>query len=180
MSLRTLVLTPGYQRHKVVCWQSAITMVYKGTVDIIAEYEEVVRSPSIAMKVPAVLRLRRPTPAMMRAIRFSKENVFARDHYRCQYEHCLSGGGVMRCENLTCDHVIPKSRGGRKNWENIVTACRPCNQFKGRRTPHEAGMTLKRLPFRPKSLPLAVVRLERRKLPNEWKPFCPDVDRDVG
>src|SRR3990167_9391762 len=84
-SARTLILTPHYARHKVVGWQSAIVMVYKGTVDIVAEYEETVRSPSIEMKIPAVLRLKKPTPSMMRAVRFSKENVFARDGHSCQY-----------------------------------------------------------------------------------------------
>jgi 5-methylcytosine-specific restriction endonuclease McrA len=174
-SLRTLILTPHYARHKVVGWQSAIVMVYKGTVDIVAEYEETVRSPSIEMRVPAVLRLKKPTPSMMRAVRFSKENVFARDEYKCQY--CWKKFPILE---LTIDHVIPKSRGGRKNWENSVSACRPCNSRKGRRTPHEAGMALRRLPARPKSLPIAAFRVHRDRIPVEWHPFCEDVVREAG
>lgn len=174
-SSRTLVLTPHYARHKVVGWQAAITMVYKGTVDIVAEYEETVRSPSVEMKIPAVLRLKKPTPSMMRAVRFSKENVFARDVGVCQY--C---GLKLVLLKATIDHVIPKSRGGRKNWENAVTACKPCNSRKGRKTPHEAGMTLRRLPFRPKSLPIAALRVNVPRLPEEWKPFCEDVVLETG
>jgi 5-methylcytosine-specific restriction endonuclease McrA len=174
-SSRTLVLTPHYARHKVVGWQAAIVMVYKGTVDIVAEYEETVRSPSVEMKIPAVLRLKKPTPSMMRAVRFSKENVFARDGGVCQY--C---GLKLALLKATLDHVIPKSRGGRKNWENAVTACRPCNSRKGRKTPHEAGMTLRRLPFRPKTLPIAAFRVNVHRLPEEWKPFCEDVVLETG
>jgi 5-methylcytosine-specific restriction endonuclease McrA len=175
MEARTLVLTPHYSRHKVVCWQSAIVMVYKGTVDIVAEYDETVSSPSVTMKIPAVLRLKKPTPSMMRQVRFSRENVFARDGQRCQY--CDGKFPVLK---LTIDHVVPKSRGGRKNWENAVTACRPCNTRKGRRTPAEAGMTLKRLPFKPKQLPIAAFRVHTKKLPEEWEPFCTDLVREAG
>ena len=112
-------------------WQDAIKAVFLDRVNIIAEYDHAVSSPSFSMRLPSVVSLKtyvQPT----RNPAFTRFNVFLRDKFECQY--CGSE------DDLTFDHVIPRSRGGRTTWENIVTACAPCNLSKGGRTPREAGM----------------------------------------
>ena len=121
-------------------WQEAIKAVFLDRVDVVATYEQKVRSPSFEMAMPSVVALKSyvqqdRTPA------FTRFNVFLRDSFSCQY--CGAG------EDLTFDHVLPRSRGGRTSWENIVTACAPCNLRKGGRTPSEASMTPRRAARRP-------------------------------
>jgi len=122
-------------------WQTAIKAAFLERVDIIAEYDREIRSPSLRMKLPSVIALRqyvRPasTPA------FTRFNLFLRDRFTCQY--CSLPGG-----ELTFDHVIPRAYGGRTTWENVTTACAPCNLKKGGRTPAEAHMQLLSRPQQP-------------------------------
>ncbi|HBB55910.1 MAG TPA: HNH endonuclease [Hyphomonadaceae bacterium] len=121
-------------------WQEAIKAVFLGRVDVIACYEHEVRSPSFAMRVPSVICLRDFVP-QERPPAFTRFNVFLRDGFACQY--C----GAR--EELTFDHLIPRSKGGRTTWENIVTACGPCNLRKGGRMPREADMQPRLKPHRP-------------------------------
>ncbi len=123
-------------------WQESVKAVFLERVNIVSEYDRFVRSPSFEMRLPSVVSLRdyvhqdRP-PA------FTRFNVFLRDGFACQY--------CRATYDLTFDHVVPRSRGGRTTWENIVTACAPCNLRKGGRTPREARMHIRRHPFRPTS-----------------------------
>ena len=121
-------------------WQDAIKAVFLDRVNIVEHYDRAVRSPTFEIQLPSVVSLKsfvKPTthPA------FTRFNVFLRDSFCCQY--CGSG------EDLTFDHVTPRSRGGRTTWENIVTACARCNLTKGGRTPREAHMHPHRHPRRP-------------------------------
>lgn len=123
-------------------WQSAIKAMFLERVDVVAHYDREVHSPSQSMKLPSVIALRqfvRPNehPA------FTRFNLFLRDHFRCVY--C----GSQR--ELTFDHVIPRAQGGRTSWENVATACAPCNLKKGGRTPRQAQMRIEREPIRPTS-----------------------------
>ena len=156
--------------HKVISWQRAVVLSLLGKVEVVVEYDEVVRSPSLALRAPAVVRMLHRAPAAFRrgAIRFGRVNVFRRDGFRCQY--C---GVVLRARDLTFDHVIPRARGGRTDWENIVTCCRPCNDDKRDRTPEEAGMKLVRRPVKPTWLPPidARVACARDSAPAEWRAF---------
>lgn len=112
-------------------WQDAIKAVFLERVQIVSSYDRVIKSPSFEMFLPSVVSLKEYVkPARHPA--FTRFNVFLRDKFQCQY--CGSP------HDLTFDHVIPRSRGGRTTWENIVTACAPCNLTKGGRTPREAGM----------------------------------------
>jgi 5-methylcytosine-specific restriction endonuclease McrA len=166
MSKRVLLLTPWYFPTKILRWQDAVKMVYEETVDVVAEYDEEIRSPSVTWKVPAVVRLRRMAPSSKRAVKFSRRNVYQRDGYRCQY--C---GEKKHASDLSYDHVVPRAAGGRTIWTNIVTACRTCNTHKGSRTCDEAGMWPLRAPVMPASLPLAPPALGR-EIPPEWEGFC--------
>lgn len=123
-------------------WQDALKAVFLDRVDVVAEYDRVVRSPTFEMRLPSVVSLKSyvnhaRTPA------FTRFNVFLRDAFACQY--C----GDTRRDILTFDHVVPRSRGGRTTWANIVTACAPCNLRKGGRMPAQARMFPAHAPRRP-------------------------------
>ena len=123
-------------------WQTAIKAVFLERVDIVASYERLVHSINLDMQIPSVIALRQYVrPSEFPA--FTRFNVFLRDHFACQY--CGSP------HHLTFDHVVPRRLGGKTTWENILTACAPCNMKKGGRTPRQAGMHIVRWPERPTS-----------------------------
>ncbi len=123
-------------------WQTAIKAVFLERVDIVASYDRAVHSQSLDMKVPSVIALRQYVKTSEFPA-FTRFNLFLRDKFSCQY--CGSQ------QHLTYDHVIPRRQGGKTTWENIATACAPCNMKKGGRTPKEAGMQLSVKPIRPTS-----------------------------
>ncbi len=171
METRTLVLTPWYLPYRVVCWQDAVTMLYLDKVDVVVSYAEEIRSPSTTLQLPAVIRMHRKITANRYRIRFSRLNVFMRDGFRCMY--C---GDEYPARELTFDHVVPRSQGGRTEWSNILSACGGCNSRKGNRTPVQAGMAPIRHPFKPKSLPVRSQRLDLGRIPEEWRAFCPTAE----
>ena len=121
-------------------WQDAIKAVFLDRVNIIAEYEHSVSSPSYSMKLPSVVCLKSYVqPSRFPA--FTRFNVFLRDRFECQY--CSSD------DDLTFDHVTPRALGGQTTWENVVTACAPCNLRKGSKLPKQAGMFPNQKPYRP-------------------------------
>lgn len=115
-------------------WQDAIKAVFLDRVNILANYDQAVHSPSYAMQLPSVISLKEYVHLDRRPA-FTRFNVFLRDRFSCQY--C---GDRFRTEELTFDHVVPRSRGGRTTWDNIVTACQGCNLVKGNRLPRESDM----------------------------------------
>ena len=121
-------------------WQDAVKACFLERVDVVACYEREIHAPSFAMRLPSVVALRsyvKPTanPA------FTRFNLFLRDRFSCQY--------CGDTHELTFDHVVPRSQGGRTTWANVTTACAPCNLKKGGRTPTQAHMHLHQPPFRP-------------------------------
>lgn len=167
MTTRVLLLTSWYFPHKILRWQDAVTMIFLGKADCIVDYSEEIASPSTKMKMPAVIRLRKSISPRKKAVKFSRINVYTRDGFRCQY--C---GDKFAASKLTYDHVIPKSRGGRTEWTNIVTCCYSCNSKKDYHTSDESGMFPLTRPVRPKSLPLTPPRIDPERVPEEWEPFC--------
>ncbi len=115
-------------------WHEAVKAAFLERVNILSEYDRLVHSPSCEMRLPSVISLKRYVP-MTRRPAFTRFNVFLRDRFRCQY--C---GGRAPTEELTFDHVVPRSRGGRTTWDNVVTACVACNRSKGDRLVNEARM----------------------------------------
>ena len=124
-------------------WQETVKAVFLDRVNIISHYDRVVRSPSFQMRLPSVISLKEYI-ATARRPAFTRFNVFLRDRFVCQY--C---GDDFPSHDLTFDHVIPRSRGGRTTWENVVTACSTCNLLKGNRVPAESGMYPRHLPGQP-------------------------------
>ena len=132
----TLLLNSTYEPLRVVHWQKAIALLWQGKVEVLEVYDREIHGVSISFKLPAVMRLLKLVRLKdsHRAVKFSRINIFTRDGYVCQY--CRT---KFRTEELTFDHVVPIAKGGRKTWENIVTACWRCNNRKSGRTPEEAG-----------------------------------------
>jgi 5-methylcytosine-specific restriction endonuclease McrA len=166
MTTRVLVLDQGYQPHRIVSWQCAITMLFRNVAEVIEEYDEDVRAVTFVMKMPAVIRLLKRI-ARRRAVRFSRMNVLLRDNFTCQY--C---GHKFPTRQLNYDHVLPRSQGGKTCWENIVASCFECNHRKAGRTPEQARMHLLKRPERPKTLPLMAFHVEDGDaLPDIWASY---------
>lgn len=171
--METLVLNRSYQPVARIPWQRAITLLFLGKVEVVEAYEDrTVRSVSFEFKVPSVVRFLRLLVRRKPVIRFSRENVFARDQGRCQY--CQRP--VSRAE-ATYDHVTPRSQGGATNWENIVIACVRCNQKKGGRTPEQARMPLLVKPSKPTKLPdtLRLAFQLQPGMPGSWQTWLRDL-----
>jgi 5-methylcytosine-specific restriction endonuclease McrA len=115
-------------------WQDAVKAMVRDTVVVLAEHTRIVRSPSSEMRLPSVVVLKEYVPAS-RTPAFTRFNVFLRDGWQCQY--C---GEEFKTKELTFDHVIPRSRGGRTSWSNVVAACQCCNTKKGSHMPDKIGM----------------------------------------
>ncbi len=136
---RTLILNAdfrplSYFPLSVWPWQEAVKAIFRGSVNVVSEYERTVRSSQMEMHLPSVLALKEYVPAL-REPAFTRFNLFLRDRWVCQY--C---GDKFKTHDLTFDHVVPRSKGGRTNWENIVAACRCCNTKKGNKMPEDIGM----------------------------------------
>jgi 5-methylcytosine-specific restriction endonuclease McrA len=165
---QTLVLNATYEPLRVVPWQKAITLLFQGKVEVIAVYDREIRGVTVRVKLPSVLRLLRHV-RMKRSfadVPFSRANVYARDEHTCQY--C---GQRFPPSQLTFDHVIPVARGGRKEWDNIVTCCIPCNRRKGDRLPEHVGLRLIRRPRRPPSLQHLTLSLGLNRTPDSWRDY---------
>jgi 5-methylcytosine-specific restriction endonuclease McrA len=126
-------------------WQDAVKAVFLDRVSVLNEYETAVHSPTLTMRLPSVIALKEYIPAARRPA-FTRFNVFLRDSFECQY--CTD---ALPAHDLTFDHVIPRSRGGRTTWENVVTACGPCNLRKADKLPRECHMHPVQTPRQPTS-----------------------------
>lgn len=159
---RALVLNASYEPLSIVSSRRAVCLVLDEKAEVVeAAVDQVLHAASIAVPVPAVVRLRYMVKTPRRTVAtVSRRAVFARDDYRCQY--CGA-----RADSI--DHVMPRSRGGLHVWENLAAACRPCNTRKRDRTPDEAGMRL----LRPCRVPRASawVVLGAPLVPEAWKPY---------
>jgi 5-methylcytosine-specific restriction endonuclease McrA len=153
--------------HKILPWQSAVTLVVLGKVDVLESYDDTITSPSLSLPTPAVVRLKRALSGTKRGIKFSRINVFTRDEFRCQY--C---GARKPMRELNYDHVIPRVRGGQTVWENIVTSCYACNDKKGHKSLEQAGMKLLRRPYKPRTLPMSFLPLDMARVPEPWIGYC--------
>lgn len=165
MTASVLLLNAGFEPLKVISWQRAVTMFFLGKVEVIEEYEHDIRSISIVIKAPAVVRLLHYVHIGKKSPPLCRSNILARDNFQCQYCH-----KDLSPKEATLDHVVPRSQGGRTTWENIVCCCTHCNRKKGGRTPSEARMLLKKKPVKPDWLPVLQIRFHG-KIPMSWQNF---------
>lgn len=173
MNWETLVLDATYEPMYRTTWEEAISMIHKGLVYTVAEYEDDIHSVKLTMRVPAVVVFKSPKKVHKRSVKFSRENLYLRDEGRCQYcgdAVARSGEGDSRFQY---EHVTPRAQGGQTTWENIVVACNDCNQRKGNRTPEQAGMKLLKQPVKPRNLPGVYRSAMRYKdhMPEIWRTF---------
>ena len=121
-------------------WQDSIKSVYLDRVTIVNNYDRVIRSPSFSMKLPSVIALKSYVKPQSNP-NFTRFNVFLRDKFSCQY--CGSKS------ELTFDHLLPRSKGGKTDWNNVVTACSSCNVKKGGDLINHSKMILNQKPYQP-------------------------------
>ena len=134
-----LVLNANYSPMTVCTAKRAITLYFLNKIDVLSNYGEKVHSPSTVLELPSVIKIKTYIKNNSMAVEISRKNILVRDNYTCQY--C-----GKQNKSLTVDHVIPKFRGGQDTWENLVAACKECNQTKGERNSEEAGMPLAKKP----------------------------------
>lgn len=157
----------SYYPLSLLNWQETIKAVFMDRVTILKHYDRYVRSPSQEIRIPSVVALKeyikpRQKPA------FTRFNVFLRDNFTCQYS-----GEKLPVADLTFDHVIPKSRGGKTTWDNIVTASREANSRKGNKLPSQCKMFPLNKPYAPSYFELQEKgkKLPRRFLHESWRDY---------
>jgi 5-methylcytosine-specific restriction endonuclease McrA len=166
-NVRALVLNSSYQPVKLVSWQKAFILFFQGKVEVLEYHDHAARSARAAHKLPSVIRLKTYiAPRRANRLKFSRENVYLRDNFTCQY--C---GVTFAPKDLTLDHVVPASKQGRKDWTNVVAACRTCNHRKGNRTPLGANMPLLTEPRVPAWLPSLKPAFRLGEVPDSWAPY---------
>lgn len=167
-----LVLNQNYEPLNVCSARRAFVLLDRGKAEILEATDRLLHTPSTAFILPSVIRLvymiKRPRPQM----RLSRREVFARDRYTCQY--C-----GKQTKDLTLDHIIPRHRGGKHAWDNLVSACKSCNHRKAGRTPQEARMQLAREPFEPRA-DAAYILSQYLPLRDGWRKFIPHADELDG
>jgi len=141
-------------------------MLTLGKVEVVEEYTREVHSVSFSIKLPAVVRLLRFIKRPKIPVRFSRQNIYIRDDYKCQY--C---GKRLTPDQLTWDHVLPRAHGGKTEWTNIVTCCIKCNRKKGGRIPSEASMVLIKQPSIPEWLSILKITLHFKHTPQSWRDY---------
>jgi 5-methylcytosine-specific restriction endonuclease McrA len=163
---RTLLLNATFEPLNVLSWKKAVTLLCLGKVEVIKEYEKEIKGVSITIRQPSVIRLLRLVRGNHRNVKFSRRNIFLRDDYVCQY--C---GERFDPKYLTCDHIIPKSRGGVTEWSNIVTSCNRCNLKKGDKLTDEIEMYPRKRPSRPNGFYLLMLHVGIKIFPEHWKDY---------
>lgn len=153
---KVLVLNTTFSPINICSWKRAITLVFKGRADGIENSPKLINGRYI---LPLVIKLKHYVPVPFNGVIFTRKNIFLRDNFRCQY--------CGKTASLTIDHIVPKSRGGKDTWENVVASCVRCNNKKGDRSLEEAEMKLLGTPYKPPSgLYLQLTR--NNKAPESW------------
>jgi 5-methylcytosine-specific restriction endonuclease McrA len=167
-SARVLILNASFEPLHVCSVKRAVGLLMHDIAERVEDAETVLRTPNSVFAVPSVVRLKRYVKRPHRQrVAFNRRNVFRRDDHACQY--CSRRGN-----DLTLDHVLPRSRGGPTSWENVVACCRGCNAKKRDRTPDEARMQLGRKPYAPRFMFTSAYGL----LPDidpAWKKYLPEL-----
>jgi 5-methylcytosine-specific restriction endonuclease McrA len=159
---KVLVLNASYEPLNITSWRRAVVLLLKDKAEGLEHNGRVVYRD---FPLPTVIRLRQYIKVPYREIPLTRKNILERDRQTCQY--CQKRG-----EQLTIDHILPRSRGGGDSWENLVTACMRCNVHKGNRTPKEAEMDLLCRPRKPySSLYFELLKHTRGNANQEWRKY---------
>ena len=167
LNRHVLVLNQNFKPLSVCSVKRAVVMVYLKRAEIIESLDGYkIHSVSLSLPVPSVVRLGIYVRVPVKRIMLTRKNIIKRDNSRCQY--C---GRIFPPTDLTWDHVLPRARGGKTEWGNIVACCIECNKRKGGRIPSEVSMTLIRKPRRPEWLPILTITLGFKHLPQSWRDY---------
>lgn len=162
MAAKVLVLNQDYQALSVCSVHRAFVLVFLKKAEMVSDMEQLwLHSIREAHKYPSIIRLYKYIQIPYKKVSLTRQNLYKRDGNKCAY--------CGNSEDLTLDHVIPRSQGGVDSWTNLVTACQKCNTLKGNRTPAEAGMPLLVQPFRPSFI--MFLRDFNGKVHDEWRPY---------
>lgn len=170
MNHEVLVLNSDYEPLNICNLRRAISLVFRGKVDVLHHDGKMVHTISGSFTSPSVVRLRSHIRRPMPELRLSRRSIFARDNYTCQYCGTPS-------KELTIDHIMPKRVGGPTSWENLVACCRKCNSRKGDKTLSQVGFKLKKEPRRPKFVPFISLTKFVNSADNPiWRDYLPIFD----
>ena len=161
-----LVLNQNYQPLNICNARRAVVMVGRGKAELVLNGRGYIHSVSSIFPIPSVIRLFYMVKRPLIRRRLSRQAAFHRDAFTCQY--CGKA-----TKELTLDHITPRSRGGPHVWENVASACIPCNHRKAGLTPEEANMRLIKKPFAPRPNPYYL--FQHRSISEEWRQFIPWV-----
>ncbi len=164
MNMMALKLDASYRPLEVIDAIEALVMCIIGKAVPVETYDTKIRSPSKAFELPAVIVLKSIVKFRLTTVACNRQNIVWRDNNQCQY--CAN---YFPSDKLTMDHVLPKSRGGKNTWENLVAACMKCNQKKGSKTTKESGMIPLKNPKRPKANILRTVN--KSQISELWKNY---------
>ena len=162
--MMALKLDASYRPIEVIDALDALVMCIIGKATPVETYDKKIKSTTKAFDLPAVIVLKTVVKFRFTTVACNRQNIIWRDGNQCQY--CAN---FFPDDKLTMDHVIPKSRGGKNTWENLVAACKKCNQKKGSRTTNESGMHPLKKPIRPKANILRTVR--KGQISELWKDY---------
>lgn len=162
MSKEVLVLNASFEPLSLVSVRRAVVLLLREKAELVEAAEQQLRSAGHSFPIPLVIRLVHYVRLPHRNVPPTRSAIMLRDAHTCQYCGVMPGR-----QELTVDHVLPRSQGGEHSWQNLVTACKPCNQRKGSLTPEEAHMRLIRHPFQPSYV--ALVLLSNPVAADRWK-----------
>ena len=171
----TLLLSAAHEPLRIISWQKAVTLFFLGKVDILESHGQVLHSPTHTMHLPAVVKLNRYIRPYPRKVKFSRQNLYYRDNYTCQY--C---NRHFPTSQLTYDHVIPRSKGGKTSWTNVVTACVRCNLKKGNKLLHQLNLNLLKEPSEPNWLPVFTAHIQPDSAPPVWRNYLQTAGQGAG
>jgi 5-methylcytosine-specific restriction endonuclease McrA len=160
---KALLLNASYEPLRVITCRRAILLVLSEKAEVITESGELFHSERSTIPIPSVIRLRTLVKIpYMAKVKLTKSALMTRDGSLCGY--C-----GKKAENI--DHVMPRSRGGKHVWENVVASCKTCNSRKADKTPSEVGMVLKVKPYAPKDRLWLVLAIGKVEMAPEWEPY---------
>ena len=163
-NFKTLKLDSSFRPVEVIDAVEALVLCIVGKAMAVEEYAAEIKTVTEQFALPSVIALKRIVKFRFTTMAPKRDNVFWRDNSQCQYCSIF-----LPKEELTLDHVLPRSKGGKNSWTNLVAACKKCNQKKGDRTPEQANMYLIRSPYRPKTNILRAVN--KNQINPIWKDY---------
>jgi len=163
---RVLLLNQSFEPISIISWRKAICLLCLNKVETIKEYDFYINSPSVSIKAPSVVRLLSYFKRPWTEIKLTRGNIFARDGWKCVY--C---GKKFPEHQLTTDHIVPRCRGGKSTWENLVSCCQKCNGKKADKSLKEAGFKLLKTPKKPDVFTFFSKILLKGSAPKNWREY---------